>query len=89
MFLIFHFFNCHYASVKNLGKARLSVTVDEVLPRLKHRFDLRPETGQIHNSFQYCKVCKIMGTIAAENKYSFLGGQDFLGNSIQIPACVC
>ena len=30
-----------------------------------------------------------MGTIAAENKYSFLGGQDFLGVSIQIPAWVC
>ena len=59
-------------------------------PRSKHRFDLRPETRQMHkyshvhvvSSTVYC--CTIMSTVAAENKYSFLGGRDFFGVSIQI-----
>ena len=40
------------ASVKKTSViARLSVTVDEVLPSSKHRFDLQPETRQIHKYF--------------------------------------
>ena len=35
-------------SVKNLGNSNISVMVHEVLPRSKHRFDLRPETRQVH-----------------------------------------
>ena len=51
--------------------------VDEVLPRSKHRFvDLRPVTAnaEIVSNTIYC--CKILGTTATENKYSFLGGRD-------------